>query len=1515
MEISEVSNNNWLSIFDIIHFDEQNIKNPISEQEKKEKWVPDEKANYCFNCNKEFSALFQRKHHCRICGNIFCKDCANQNINLKLKQNNICIKVCDNCFETYNKFTSLMEDNLTPHKDSKNNIEMKLSLFCKTFDFYQDEVKRFSGMDLEEEKKLKIKINESFDILLKILVFNVLNQNLGFEKSKEWTSIIYLLVKESIIYLRPSSRYLNDSLEINDYIKIKIIEADNKKKSQVIQGYAFQKNVANKKMKIDIDNPTILLLDPTDFKKNEDLNEKKLSVQKAYLKIIKNKIQNLNPNVILFSENFPQSEIDNFLSDNNISIVFNVKKKALNNLARCTQTILLPSLNLIGKKILLGKCKKFKVLKFKKITNQNSDNTNLQSNDYNLMIFDGCDRRLYSSILLCGEKLEDLKILKNLLKKTILPTARDLYLQKFLIYFFNHQAPEPNLLPNINLLEPNKSTGLLFLDKMFNLKEEIGNMNNEISTNNSHSLKKKESNAIYIQGFDVALIDKDSFTNNLEIVKLTMSRDSFIKTHSHEQIQNNNNEIIKLADEGIIKLENKIGRESDIQKKVATICERSKSIVLQYYSKDKLYDKPLGQFILDLCQQSTKQCDNCHKTFAQHVYYLYRNKRRIKISMILEEKECEIDKVFKYINDFSGGKFSVQKFDSEEDIYNLINSEIYTYGFCKICNNIVTPLNRLPNEIFNYSSTKFFKDIFKNHITINFSEREKFNIKETFQIGDCRHLIYTDIKRVFVTKFGSWQFEYETIPKYFIIPMNLNSLVNNSFSEENLLDKYITHAFDTSTGIISIFKNYLNVELNEIIRIKDLKEMNIFSNVCEYLIDVIHSISKKLVYFSDNMINKYLVKGQFKYDSYVKAIIYIKRIYLNIIQMKVICNKFESLIDDLGIVYNILIGEISSQFDENSIKRKRKNSQEISNTDNNRILNENLNSNDLYKEVLKWLNFYDNKHNLYSCEVNDMDLSSLIAYALTSDDYYTFLKNGKLQLNELKCERNSRELIKDIIYKNIAQRRISKQINISNLLSKFKKGKTDKKANVDKVSEEEVIFDTLLLFDQSKQNFIEMENPNSTNTKILQQLETELLNDNREKFHFFVKNQLENYFFPDEIQKKTIPNIKNHRISFQKKIKKKAKTMDETKSIKFQNNNNFLVFEEFSMELKKINEKIEKAILEFNNVKNHYINILKLENEKNKESQKLIPDFDKICNSNRKEYIENTMEIGSDSAEYELVAYFPRQFEALRIAYCATFNEFIISMSKSYEWQNVSGGKSKATFSKSIDQKYILKYVSKSEFKMFIDNCNQYFHHNAKYLFHKMPSALAKILGAYKIKFKKAKESKIDKYYILLMENLYYGMKTYKNDTKSTNKRKIKIYDLKGSKLNRYIPKIEQIQGKVLLDTNYLEDYNGEPIAVDMNVYKVFRSAIHNDSLVLTKMNVIDYSLLLILDETEKDNNGLSLIKLGIIDYTRKYTWDKQLESFGKILMNGISVKPTIINPEAYRTRFMKEIEKYLIGV
>lgn len=257
-------------------------------------------------------------------------------------------------------------------------------------------------------------------------------------------------------------------------------------------------------------------------------------------------------------------------------------------------------------------------------------------------------------------------------------------------------------------------------------------------------------------------------------------------------------------------------------------------------------------------------------------------------------------------------------------------------------------------------------------------------------------------------------------------------------------------------------------------------------------------------------------------------------------------------------------------------------------------------------------------------------------------------------------------------------------------------------------------------------------------------------------------------------------------------------------------------------------------------------------------------------------------------------------------------------------WVNCTGGKSKADFYKSHDSKFILKCVNKHEFKMFIETGFQYFHHNAKFLFHKMPSALAKILGAYKIKLKNNKINKVENCYVILMENVFYG----KDEVSKLNG--IRAYDLKGSKSNRYILRKDIKPNQVLPDTNFKEDFNGEPITLERNMAELMKAAVHNDSLILSKMNVVDYSLLLIIDE----NCGMKLddkasseslanlpyfniksIRVGIIDYVRKYTWDKQLEHVGKIIINrGLQV-PTIVNPVNYKERFKEAIDNFFIGL
>ena len=71
-------------------------------------------------------------------------------------------------------------------------------------------------------------------------------------EEQTWKHILLENMTKAVLRVKPSSRYLNDSIDINKYIKIFLLEWKNQEKCQYINGVVFQKNVAHKRMTTEI---------------------------------------------------------------------------------------------------------------------------------------------------------------------------------------------------------------------------------------------------------------------------------------------------------------------------------------------------------------------------------------------------------------------------------------------------------------------------------------------------------------------------------------------------------------------------------------------------------------------------------------------------------------------------------------------------------------------------------------------------------------------------------------------------------------------------------------------------------------------------------------------------------------------------------------------------------------------------------------------------------------------------------------------------------------------------------------------------------------------------------------------------------------------------------------------------------------------------------------------------------------------------------------------------------------
>jgi 1-phosphatidylinositol-3-phosphate 5-kinase len=130
------------------------------------------------------------------------------------------------------------------------------------------------------------------------------------------------------------------------------------------------------------------------------------------------------------------------------------------------------------------------------------------------------------------------------------------------------------------------------------------------------------------------------------------------------------------------------------------------------------------------------------------------------------------------------------------------------------------------------------------------------------------------------------------------------------------------------------------------------------------------------------------------------------------------------------------------------------------------------------------------------------------------------------------------------------------------------------------------------------------------------------------------------------------------------------------------------------------------------------------------------------------------------------------------------------------------------------------------------------------------------------------------------------------------------VYDLKGTTNKRR--KVKDGDNKTKMDLNFVEDFNSIPLPVQLNDLHRLSKSLEKDSSFLKSCNVIDYSLLLVINKSSRK------VMIGIIDYLQHYTFDKVIENTYKSVLG--SEMPTVVDPAKYRSRFFDTIvNKYFM--
>lgn len=327
----------------------------------KDFWMPDKLCKVCYGCEDAFT-MYRRRHHCRMCGQVFCNPCSSFYIDGALINMQGPVRSCRLCHDQLSERTE-RENKQSRRRmldwsgegppgtsESARNSAVGTASTAASGTGNASTAPAVIPCGMQESAAQKMyhtnNLQNRASAHLEAIVERLV-KTASIENPDLWQAIIVNLVREVVSSVDPNVRR-GDSLDIRPYVKLKIIPGGTMEESTYIDGVVFRKNVSHKKMTINNSklNPRILLLTGgIEFQRTDtrlSSMDTLIEQEDKYMEILVEKIMSLKPDLILVGKAVAR-RAQELLCGHNVVVMQNVKHQLLERIGRMTGAMMLPS--------------------------------------------------------------------------------------------------------------------------------------------------------------------------------------------------------------------------------------------------------------------------------------------------------------------------------------------------------------------------------------------------------------------------------------------------------------------------------------------------------------------------------------------------------------------------------------------------------------------------------------------------------------------------------------------------------------------------------------------------------------------------------------------------------------------------------------------------------------------------------------------------------------------------------------------------------------------------------------------------------------------------------------------------------------------------------------------------------------------------------------------------------------------------------------------------------------------